>query len=206
MNGILFQDAIGPASTKLTDLTEKWHAEVCAEFEWTHIVNHDRVIGEDRPLVWNKIMFLIKLLAAWPSVPLVAIMDADAMLIKKRLIAEALPNDFDLSLIKTNYCNSGFVIMRNTEEIRNFWRMVWEAGPMPKSTNKLVDSRLFEMLNPQTRKLKFYPMHSEWNWFDHYGDGMREVDCPRSQATVVAWHGQDKEYVAKEMKRQLERV
>jgi hypothetical protein len=86
-----------------------------------------------RPVAWSKVILLLKILETLPKGDLVWLSDADVLITNMDLKVEEyvlplLPPEKDLLFIydACHHLNSGNVLMRNSEWLRDYWKRVNE--------------------------------------------------------------------------------
>ena len=202
MRGVLIQHGSGECAVLLA-AAERWHRAYCAQHDYELLCNYNLEVPNRHP-VWNKIALLLGTMNAWPSVPFMFLLDADALIKHKEVALEkALGAEYEVALVVgEGYANSGFIAMRNSEKVRDWFQALYLAGPL-KECNQCVDGRLFEMIKDEKCPVKVQSLGSEWNYFDKYGNGPRPVSCERNEAHIVAWHGQTRDVALKAMMNEL---
>ena len=202
MRGVLIQHGSG-ICVPLLAAAEPWHRRYCAQHDYESLFNYDFEPARDLHPVWNKIALLLSTMHEWPAVPLMFVLDADALIVHKDVKLEDAIGTEDIGLVRgDNYVNSGFMVTRNTEKTRVFWNSVYEAGPVAQY-NHGIDARLFMMLHEESCPVTVKKLGSEWNYFERFGNGPRIVTCEKKDAHIQAWHGQDRKSVLAEMQKLL---
>lgn len=197
MEVVLLQYASG-ACEPLLDVSRKWHQVYCERHGYGYLTCR-HVYDNERNPVWNKLAFLLEFLRDWPHVENVVLLDADALIVNADAqLTEALPSTKQLALLFKHFCNSGTMVMRNCPEVLDLFEKVWERPLV--TPNDLIDAQLFHVLCQGMVKVKFADIGSKWNFFEYYHGGKRETDCKRDDANILAWHGQDRNAAAAEMR------
>jgi len=120
-----FRRALGPSLKSKRDYAER-HG-------YTYIEGNEEFWDRDRPIPWSKVDFVLHVLQKLPEGELVFLSDADVMITNPDLrlqeqVEPLLPKTKDLlmSIDACGHINSGNMLMRNSEWLRDWWRRVAE--------------------------------------------------------------------------------
>jgi hypothetical protein len=98
---------------------------------YKYIEAHEEAWDRTRPVAWSKVILLLNLLETLEEGELVWLSDADVLITNMDLKVEEhvlplLPPEKDLLFIydACHHLNSGNVLMRNSEWLRDFWKRV----------------------------------------------------------------------------------
>lgn len=108
---------------------EEW----CARHGYRWRLGGEQFWDRSRPIPWSKVAFVLAELAALPEGALVFLSDADVLITNPAVGLEqaALPllpegKDLLMTIDSCGHLNSGNMLMRNTEWLRDWWRRVGE--------------------------------------------------------------------------------
>jgi hypothetical protein len=183
-NAILIQQVSGPI-TPMLELTAGRHADYCGR----HRITYWPVFGDvqfSRTPHWNKIALIQQALAL--GFETVAWLDADTMILQEQEdIRNALNGGPPLALArhpmagidgKPGHWNSGVMIMRNTPQIREFFDIVWDEGPVINHWWK-DQARILDVLQRFPQLVQ--QLDDRWN----STVGINDAPDP----IIKAWHG-----------------
>ena len=207
MNSWLLQQGSGNCQ-KMLELTSPWHRLQCHNHNINYVPRFSRV--DPYPFSdssENQVALVRALRGEIAHIPIqsgdfLAILDADAIW-KYGDIRNALPDGYDMALFTGDgFVNSGFVALRATNAVLDFWNEVLSLGPV-RENNLLIDVRISERLFRKDCPLKVYSLLSEWNWFDSNGPFEFKPSCPRENAHIIHWQSRHKSEALEEMKQEL---
>jgi len=184
-NAVVIQQASGN-QVPLLGITVHHHAAYCAR----HGINYWPVFGNvqvGRAPHWNKIVLVRHALEM--GFDIVVWLDADTLVVRRDDdIRSALASDGGpLALawhpgvengFPPSHWNSGVMVMRNTPRVREFFKTVWELGPLGNH-HWQEQARMLDLL-PQYPDL-VQRLDDRWNCTD----GVTSAPQP----VILAWHG-----------------
>jgi len=204
MNGLVIQQASG-SCVPLLRMSEQRHRQWACQ----HGMDYLAVYADQDPapfgMTSQKQVLLRRVLWLQPENFLLVSLDADMLVVKpEHSPMEALEHN-DLALLGAeHFVNGGLMVMRNSRYLRDLIEAVYQKGPVSKRDNQ-IDTRLhLEIKERDWKGVKI--LDDRWNHFKKIGSFQRPVSHPESEAIILAWHGPDKEYAAREMVRHLEQV
>jgi hypothetical protein len=124
---------IGPDYTKALKKALDSKKNYAEKHGYTYIQGGDEHWDRTRPIPWSKIPFILSQLAKLPEGALVWLSDADVLITNPEIKLERqmipyLPEGKDLlmTIDACGHINSGNILMRNTEWVRDYWKRVGE--------------------------------------------------------------------------------
>lgn len=133
---------------------------------------------------WEKQLCILQAISCTNAEDLLVWLDADALILKDMCFSEALGHA-DMAMVrypKFGHPNSGVVVMRNRPIVRQFWKTVFERGPLGDGHQIPRDEmRMEEVLVELWATLHCKVLDARWNacWI------WDAVPAP----VVRAWHG-----------------
>ncbi len=174
---ILLQHASGDC-VPLLEFAAPIHAADCARNGSEYRATYGALQRERTPH-WDKIVLIKKTLAIAPEGELIAWLDADCL--KINAAPFSLPDGYDLGMVQNARLqfNTGVIVIRNTQESRDFFEHVWNDGP-----RQYWQMRLHEqcVVNLFRKDIEIAELDPAWNFWPNV------CGQPRGVVRVMAWH------------------
>lgn len=159
-----------------------------------HCYMGQQVIDRVRKGAWAKIPFIIDCLET--TADQVIWLDADTCVRDLSINPlTALDDDADIGMIFSPHAefgyNAGIMFIRNSEATKNFYKKVWELGPMPMHRlDYLADETRINNLIPESG-LKVQTLDFKWNYFYTVQASSMGIEptTAEEECYIRAWHG-----------------
>jgi len=193
MKPVITTLVIGADYTKSLQDCLKSKKEYAKKHGYQYIEGGEQFWDRKKPIAWSKIPFLLNVCANQPEGALIWQSDADVLITNsdktiENVIVPLLPADKDMLLTfdACGHINSGNILFRNTEWVRDFWKRVgeqtqftyhiwWENAAMialyqnnPLDNSKIEVTKEHKAFNAYLRGLQGEPLWEQGDFLVHF--------------------------------------